>query len=136
VSSTTAVNASLAINTSPKACGGAAMLTLPGTPGARAVAFRNFAPRANSPFRGTALGLAMGGLVLAGVFVCRPGKTRTVSGMLLLAALMLGVPACGGGSPSSANTQNVAQGTYTFTVVGTDTAASISGSTSLSVTVD
>jgi len=79
----------------------------------------------------------MGGLVLAGVFVCRPGKTRAVSGMLLLAALMLGVPACGGGSSPSVNTKNVAQGTYTLTVVGTDTTTpSISGSTSLSVTVN
>ena len=138
VSSTTAVTASLSINTSPKACGGAAMLGLPGTAGARAVASRSFTRGVNSPFRGTALGLAMGGLVLAGVFVCRPRKTRAVSGMLLLAALMLGVPACGGGSPPSVNTNNVnvAQGTYTFTVVGTDTATSISGSTSFSVTVN
>jgi hypothetical protein len=137
VSSATAVNASLSINTSSTACSSAAMLSLPGTAGGRAVAFRNLI---NSPFRGTALGLAMGGLVLAGVFVCRPGKTRAVSGMLLLAALMLGVPACGGGgggSPSSASAKNVAPGTYTFTVVGTDTTAtSISGSTSLSVTVN
>jgi hypothetical protein len=136
VSGTTAVNASLSINTSSTACGGAAMLSLPGTE-ARAVASRNFNRRVNYPFGGTALGLAMGALVLAGVFVCRPGKTRAVSGTLLLAALMLGVPACGGGSSSSVNTKNVAQGTYTFTVVGTDTTtASISGSTSLSVTVN
>lgn len=137
VSNTTAVNASLSINTNPTACGGAAMLSLPGMAGARAVASRNFAGRVNSPFRGTALGLVMGGLLLAGVFVCRPGKTRAVSGMLLLAALLLGIPACGGGggSPSS-NTKNVAQGTYTVTVVGTDTSASISGSTALSVTVN
>ena len=131
VSSTTAVNTSLSINTSPKACGGAATLSLPGSRP------QNFARRGNSPFRGTALGMAMGGLLLAGVFVCRPGKTRAVSGMLLLAVLMLGVPACGGGSPSSGNTNNVAHGTYTLTVVGTDTtSASISGSTSVSVTVN
>jgi len=138
VSGTTAVTASLSINTTSTACGGAAMLSLPGPTGARAVVSRNFARRVNSPFRGTALGLAMGGLVLAGVFVCRPGKTRAVSGMLLLTALMLGIPACGGGSPPSVNTNNkVAQGTYTLTVVGTDTtSASISGSTSFSITVN
>lgn len=140
VSGTSPVNASLTINTSAAACGGAAMLSPPGTAGPRALASRNFRPRLGSPFRGSALGFAIGGLVLAGVFVSRPGKARSVSGMLLLAALMLGVPACGGGGggPSpTANAKNVAAGSYAFTVVGTDTTNSaISGSTAFTLTVN
>jgi subtilase family serine protease len=139
VTGTTAVNASLMINTSSKACGGAAMLSLPGTAGTRTVASANSSRRGSSPFRGTALGLGVGGLVLAGVFVCR-GKTRGAAGMFLVAALLLGVPACGGGSPSGGGGGGggqVASGTYTFNVVGTDTTnSSISGSTTVTVTVN
>lgn len=139
ITGTAAVNASLTINTSSTACGGAAMLSVPGTAGSPAVASQNSSLPLTSPFRGTAWGLAMAGLVLAGAFVYRPGKARAVCGMLLLAALFVGVPACGGGggSSTSAGAKNVAPGAYTFTVIGTDTTtASISGSTSLTVTVN
>jgi len=137
VTGTAAVNASLTLNTSSTACGGAAMLSLPAAPGSGAVASGS-RRRESSPFRGTGLGFAMVGLALAGVFVSRPGKTRGVSGMLLLAALLVGVPACGGGSPSSGGgSRNVASGTYSLSVIGTDTTTpSISGATTVTVTVN
>ena len=140
VTGTTAVNAPLTINTSSTACGGAATLSLPQTAGSPTVASRNSKGPISSPFRGTALGLALGGLTLAGVFVGR-GKTRGVAGMFLLAVLTLVLPACGGGSSSGGGggggAKNVAPGTYTFTVIGTDTTtSSISGSTTVTVTVN
>lgn len=137
VTGTTAVNASLTINTASSACGGAAMLRLPGAGAPSAVASRNSNRRTPAPFRGTALGFAMVGLALAGVFVCRPGKARGISGMLLLASLLLGLPACGGGGSPTGGSTTVAPGTYTFTVIGTDTTtSSVSGSTAVTVTVN
>jgi subtilase family serine protease len=137
VTGTTAVNTPLTLNTSSTACGGAARLHLPGTAAAPTVASRNSVRQGSSPFRGPALGLAVGGLALAGVFVGR-GKSRGLAGMFLLAALTLVLPACGGGSSSGGGggAKNVAAGTYTFTVIGTDTTTpSLSGSTTVTVTV-
>jgi hypothetical protein len=86
-------------------------------------------------------GFVFGGLMIAGVLVARPKRIGTIAGLMLLAALTLSLPACGGGSSGGGgggggNGTNVTPGTYTLTVVGSDTSSStISGSTAVKVTV-
>lgn len=140
VPNSSAVNATLSINTSSKACAGAAQMRTPGWPRSVLAAA---ASHGSKPLRGAPLGLAFGGLLVAGVFARRRGNLRSVAGIALLAALTLGLPGCGGGSSSSNNNNNnttgsnVSPGTYTLTVVGTDTTnSSISGSTAVTVTVN
>lgn len=137
VTTSSPVTATLTISTSAAACG-SAMITPAG--GLARVASSKAPPAI--PHRKMPL-LALGGLLFAGIVVCRPGKPRGTAALLLLVALTISLPACGGGSSSSSNNQqgggtgNVAPGTYTLTVVGTDTAtSSISASTFVAVTVN
>lgn len=140
VSSATAVNAIMTVNTSSKACGGSAMLN--GQKNGLAVAANGSGGHPPSPSHRTAFGVIASSLLLAGVFACKPGKFRGVAGMILLAILTLGLPACGGGSSSGGRGgggggTNVAPGTYNVTVVGKDTVSSaISGSVGVTVTVN
>lgn len=132
-SPTTPVTASLTLDTSTTACGGAAMIQHPRQSGSSMVAARAQTPH-RAPF-----GLMLAGLLFGGVLTVRGRKNRTVGGMVLLVAFTLILPACGGGGSSSNNKSagsNVAPGTYTLTVVGTDTSSSaISASATLQVTV-
>ena len=132
-SPTTPVNASLTLDTSTTACGGAAMIQHRGNSRPSIVAARAQTPH-RAPF-----GWMLGALLFGGVLTVCSRKTRIVAGTALLVALTLTLPACGGGGSSSNNKGSgsvVAAGTYTLTVVGTDTSSSaISGSTTLKVTV-
>jgi subtilase family serine protease len=139
VSSSSAVTATVTINTNSKVCGGAAMLHAIDRPGSAVVAAVHAQP--TSPLHRAPFGLAIGGLMFAGVLVCGPRKLRGGAGMLLLIALTIALPGCGGGSSNTNNNNNngsnVAPGTYTLTVVGTDTSSStISGSTTVTVAVN
>ena len=134
-SPTTPVTATLTINTSTASCGGAAMIKGPGKSGSAIVAARG----SKSSQHTSRFGLAMGTLLFAGVLVFGSRKSRVLGSTALIVALTLALPGCGGGSSSPVNkggSSTVAPGTYTLTVVGTDTSLSnISGSTAVSVTV-
>lgn len=134
-SPTTPVTATLTINTNAASCGGAAMIKGPGKSGSAIVAARG----SKSLQHTSRFGLAMGTLLFAGVLVFGSRKSRVLGSTPLIVALTLALPGCGGGSSSPVNkggSSTVAPGTYTLTVVGTDTAMSnISGSTAVSVTV-
>lgn len=134
-SPTTPVTATLTINTSTASCGGAAMIQGPGKSGSAVVAARG----SNPSQQRSLFGFAMGTFLFAGVLAFGSRKSRVLGSLALVVALSLVLPGCGGGSSSPVNkggSSTVAPGTYTLTVVGTDTALSnISGSTAFSVTV-
>ena len=140
VSSSTAVNAIMTVNTNSKACGGSAMLNGQTNDGSL-VAANGSTNHPTSPTHRTAFGVIASSLLFAGVFACKPRKLRSIAGMVLLAILTLGLPACGGGSGGGGGGggggTNVAPGTYNVTVVGKDTVSSaISGSVGVTVTVN
>ena len=131
-SATVPVTATLTVNTSTTACGGAAMIQGPGKSASAIVA------RSNTPHHRFPFGIAMGGLLFAGVLTFGSRKSRLVGSTALMLALTFVLPGCGGSSSpiNKGGSSTVAAGTYTLTIVGTDTASpTISGSTSVSVTV-
>jgi subtilase family serine protease len=142
VSNSSAVTATMNINTSSAACGAAvAALEHHGNnPATTALANGMNGHRPDFPPSEAPFGVALVTLLFGGVFACRSGKLRGTACLLLVAVLTIGLPGCGGSSsnnPPGGGPRNVAPGTYTLTVVGTDTSsASISGSTTLSVTVN
>jgi multidrug efflux pump subunit AcrA (membrane-fusion protein) len=89
----------------------------------------------------TAGGAALACLLLFGI-PARRRKWRAMLGMVaLLAVLVGGIVACGGGSGSTSNNNpsnpGTTAGSYTVTVTGTDTATGkIAASTSVNLTVN
>jgi subtilase family serine protease len=139
VSGSSAVAATLTIATSSSSCSGNSIALSRSEPGdGRAVASvrdRHAPLRRNSaPF-----GLAAG-LLVAGLFACRPRKWQTLIGVLVLAMLLALGLGCGSSSKSptpTPTTQLATKGTYTLTVTGTDTTnSSIAASTTLTLTID
>lgn len=136
VSNSSAVSATLTINTAPSACSGAVAALMPQRAGSvRAGLSGSSQPR--TPSHRGQLGAIVASLLLAGVFVRRPGKLRNTACMMVVLALLAGLPACGGGSSNNQGSGNVAVGNYTVTLVGTDTSnGSISGAVAIGVTVN
>lgn len=132
VTGTTAVTASMTIDTNLDDCGGDAV---------RSHGLHLYRPSgittrpAHHPAGTTtraAIGLA--GLFFAGLVGWRFRRSRIVACMLALGFLGLALSGCGGGSSNSDDTQ---KGTYTVTLTGQDqTTSSISASTNFTLTVN
>jgi subtilase family serine protease len=94
----------------------------------------------NSPPRNTGgsplpLTVAFAGLLLAGFMGRASRKLRGLAGLILLAAVGLAVTACG--SNVSNTVPNPAQGTYSLTVIGTDSVTStITSSTTFTFVIN
>jgi subtilase family serine protease len=141
VTGATAVTATLTVFTSSSSCGGNAV---PGSPGAHKIAASfaapaspNFPP-ANTPLPATTLALAsMLGISLLSL---RSSKLATFSAVLLfVVATGAALSGCSSAGSSNNNTTSTvaAKGTYTITIVGTDSAdSSITATTSATLTID
>lgn len=74
------------------------------------------------------MGIALGGLLLAGFLGRFARKFRAVAGLVALLAIGLAISACGGGGSSSGGgggtVSNPPKGTYTITLTGTDSVTS------------
>jgi len=80
--------------------------------------------------------VALVGLLFVGLLSRRSLRLGTLAAFCLLAAVGLGASACAGAA-SSTSAGNAAKGSYSVTIVGTDTAsASITASTSITLTID
>jgi len=119
VSGAAAVNTSLIIKTSAADC---KLATAAGTAGS------GFNPR-----RGGPLGPVLAGGLLLALIALHIGKRNVLSTACLLLAVGLTVWSCGGGS----STPVAPKGTYTMTLVGTDSASSsITASTTFNLTIN
>jgi hypothetical protein len=158
VSGTSAVSATMTIYTSASACAGAGLSQPSGPAGkfrliaAHAVPDNHGFP-AESGITGSPAGpvlacwggtasLAMGSLLFAGLAGRRSRRRYRLAGACLLGAICLALTACGGGSSSSTpspspNSSTATKGSYTISIVGTDTSsASITASTTMVLTID
>jgi len=82
------------------------------------------------------LGIAFGGLLIAGFLGRYSRKFRSMAAVIALLAVGLAVSACGGGS-SSNTPSNPPKGNYTITVTATDSAtASITATNTFTLTID
>lgn len=90
----------------------------------------------NLPGRNRApLGLAFGGLLLAGLVGRKARKLRGLAAVVGLLSIGLGLSACS--SSTSTTVSNPSKGTYTITVSGQDSAtSSIAASTTFSLTIN
>lgn len=124
VSGTTAVSGQLSFDTQASDCatstGGVVKAgmrpLLPKT--AKGMASRGPAP-VPSPNR-LPLGVAFAGLLAAGFIGRYAKKLRSLAAVIALAAIGLGMTACGGGSSSTSTVSNPPKGTYTITIQGAD----------------
>jgi subtilase family serine protease len=139
ISGTSAVTATLNIYTSASACATAASL---GTSGKRKLAgagsrtSKSDGPRFSKLNAARAIMVIVAGLV-AGLAGYRPRKQCRLAGVCFVFALGLGLVACGGSTSPPTSTSNAAKGTYTLTIVGTDTSSSsIAASTAITLTID
>jgi hypothetical protein len=81
--------------------------------------------------------MAMAGLLFIGLLRFRSRKLAAFAGVLLLAVVGFAASGCSGASSSSSTSTNAAKGTYTLTIVGTDTSSSsITASTKMTLTID
>jgi hypothetical protein len=144
VSGTSAVVAMLAVNTTSSVCPAPAIIGPAGSMhsslGPSPNAYSKD-PRPLSALRVTQGGMAMAGLLFLWLLGKRLRMLEAFAGICLLAAIGFAASGCAGtGSsapPPSSSTPMAAKGTYTVTVVGTDTAsASITASTTMTLTVD
>jgi hypothetical protein len=141
VSGTSAVTATLTIYTSASACASGAVKGALGNRrkfiAATRIASRGnaLAPLNSNPVSG---GLPLAGLLFVGLFGVRFRRVRTSSVAFLLVAAGLAVWGCSGASSStSSNTADATKGSYTLTIVGTDTSSSaITTSTTMTLTID
>ena len=142
VSGTTAVAATLTVNTVASACPAPALV-------GAAVDLRNIpdgGPHAyrseTTPFvalEANQAGMAMVGLLFVGLVGRRCRRLAALATLCMLAAIGLAASGCAGVGSSTPppSSPTVAKGTYTITVVGTDTTTpSITASTSLTLTID
>jgi subtilase family serine protease len=153
VTNSTAVTATLTINTSSTACASGAEKPASG----KATAFAPIAPGFNGGnSTGTAgllslksaVGAALATMCLAMLFVfaSRSRKVTAFAAILLLASVGFALSGCGGGGSSSSSSGSGSgtggstsspSGSYTVTIVGQDTTTtSITGSTSFTLTVN
>jgi len=136
VSSTSAVTASLTIDTSSSACSSSSMK---GTNGKRMLLRgSSIIPNDNDPpVPGGVIAAhattVVEGLLFALILAYCPPKHHSVAGVLLILLCGLALAGCASSSSSS----NAAKGTYSLTITGTDTAtASITASTTMMLTID
>ena len=143
VSGTSAVTATMTIDTSSSACSSTSISG--GGGGKRKIGhstskFSSNRQQTTFPLNAPRASVAMVGLFFFGVFGCR--SRRSLIRMFALACLvtMIGLTfGCGSSSSSSASTSsssNASKGTYTLTITGTDTSSSITASTSMTLTID
>jgi hypothetical protein len=142
VSGTSPVTATLSIQTSGSACSSGS-LTPPAGIGHQSK-IEMASANSTSSSRGIAHSLVLGlGLLFAGVFIPRFDrryKVTTIAATLILAGIALIAVGCGG-SPSSVvptpSSANASPGTYTLTVIGTDSSNSaIAGAATLTLTIN
>lgn len=141
VSGSSAVTGTLTIDTSSAACATAELIPAPG---------RKFEARA-AGFFGTPNGslgngqivasFAFGSLLIVGLLCFRSRRVATCSAVFLLAAAGLVLAGCGGGGGSSTAGSTpsgvAAKGTYSLTIVGTDTASSsVTAKTTATLIID
>jgi subtilase family serine protease len=142
VSGTSAVTATMTIDTSSSAC---SSTSISGGGGKRKIGRSTSTVSSNRqqtafPLNAPRAGVAMVGLLFFGLFGCR--SRRSLIRMFALACLvtMIGLTfGCGSSSSSSASassSSNASKGTYTLTITGTDTSSSITASTSMTLTID
>jgi len=141
ISGTSATTATLTIKTSASACGTAGIVGATGKD-----VFAVLAPsgmHAGSRFS-SSVWIAESSLFLVAIFLIKLGRQRSralsVAGYsLILFAAALANAGCSSSSTtnSGSSSGNAAKGTYTVTITGTDsTTSSITGSTSMTVTID
>ena len=148
VSSSNAVSATLTVHTNSASCPAPAVAPTSGRnaistvfrPAGSASTPLPFAPPSGLIVTMT-VGMTFVGLTFFLLFGKFPRRMGTLAAIGALAVLGLGLAGCAGtGGASNSTTppvSNVAKGTYTITIVGTDTTtASITASTTLTVTVD
>jgi hypothetical protein len=136
VSSTSAVTTSMTIYTSSSACSSASAV---GGSGRRhKIAGAPTALKNSAGSQTQLAGIAMAGVLFAGLFVYPFARRGLLESTLLLIAIGLTVSGCGGsGSSSSSSSSEASAGTYTLTITGTDTSSStITASTSMTLTID
>jgi hypothetical protein len=95
----------------------------------------------SSPFNLAAVSdLLLSAIFLIAVFGLRSRRWGLFGAALVLVSVVAALSGCGGaGSASSTSTSgsvNAAKGTYTLTVTGTDNAAGVKGSGTLTLTID
>jgi subtilase family serine protease len=136
VSSTSAVTTSMTIYTSSSACSSASAI---GGSGRRhKIAGAPTALKSSAGSQTQLAGIAMAGVLFAGLFVYPFARRGLLASTLLLIAIGLTVSGCGGsGSSSSSSSSEASAGTYTLTITGTDTSSStITASTTMTLTID
>lgn len=142
VSGSTAVTTLLTLDTKASDCVSAAatgttgkhqLKTLMGAAASQKA--RNDRPASPSPLP---LGVALGGLIVAGFLGRGSKRLRSLACVLVLASVGSMVTACGGSSGSSTKTAaNPPKGTYTVTVTGTDSVTStITGNATFNFTIN
>jgi Pro-kumamolisin, activation domain/Bacterial Ig-like domain (group 3) len=141
VSTSSPVAATLTVQTSSSACsGGSIALNTGQHRDGNVVVSLHDQP---SLWRMLSLSFSPGiGVLVVGMCAYRPRRWHMVIGVVILAAIALLSQGCGGSSPvpiatSTTNAQLAPKGTYTLTIVGTDTSnSSITASTTVTLTVD
>jgi len=141
VSGTTAVAATLTVNTVASVCPAPALVGAGvdprSIPGGAPHTYRK-APTPFVALQTNQAGMAMVGLLFVGLLGRRCRRLATLATLCILAAIGLAASGCAGVSsmpPPSSPT--AARGAYTVTIVGTDTTTpSITASTTLTLTID
>jgi hypothetical protein len=82
-------------------------------------------------------GIAVAGLFLAGLIGRRSRKLRGVAGLMVLIVLSLSLSSCGGSSKPVNNPNDLPFGSYSITIIGTDSAdTALTHSTTFTVVVN
>jgi len=91
----------------------------------------------NTPLGPTSAGLALAGLLAAGVFARRSRKLRAVLALCLFGVLGLALSGCSDKGSAAASLFYAPKGTYTVTLIGTDSVLqNIAASTNFTLTID
>jgi subtilase family serine protease len=137
VSGTSAVTTSMTVYTSESACSSSSLRKGSGkrkfTTGTSMAFWDNNPP--SSGFNNAEVGVSMAALLFVGLLGYRPRKLRAYAGVFILAAFGFGLTGCGSSS-SSSSSSDATKGTYSLTIVGTDTSSSITASTTMTLTID
>jgi Pro-kumamolisin, activation domain/Bacterial Ig-like domain (group 3) len=138
VSGSSALTTTLNVYTSASACSTAATTGTSGKRkfvGAASMTSGNDGLRFSHLSRAQAV-MATVGMLVAGLVGYRPRKRCRLAGVCFVFALGLGLAGCGSSS-SLTSTSNATKGTYSLTIIGTDTSSSsIAASTAITLTID
>ena len=133
VNGTTPVTTPLTIYTSAAACS-SSNLSNGGVGAKRRFAAVTQANRGKTPaMPGSGTGIAMAGLLLAGLCGSRSRKLRIYLALAVVSVATLSTFGCGSGSSSTNPTPT--SGSYTITITGTDTLSGKTASTTMMLTV-